>query len=411
MLKTPPFCLPVVLLSLLTVQTACSAERTPAGPASAAERVLERAVIIDTHLDTPQMMLDEGYDLGDPASPWHVSIAKLREGRVGAAFLVIWVQVKWPAGDLVPRTLRLIDVVHEQVERHADALALATSAEEILRARRENRIAVLLGIEGGHTIANDLRLIRNYHRLGVRYLTLTHSAPTDWADSSGARPRWNGLTEFGRDVVREMNRLGMMVDVSHASDKTFFDVLDVAKAPVIASHSSCRALNDHHRNLTDEMLRAVARNAGVVNINFYSTFVDPEYRRAQDGLSKAAEAEIAQARAERAQRGQRLGWPDELRIYRRHYHDLTRPSLARLADHFEHAVRVAGVDHVGIGSDYDGVESVPQGVNDISMIPNLVRELARRGFSEQDLEKIVGGNMLRVMRENEAASRRMQSGK
>jgi membrane dipeptidase len=335
----------------------------------------------------------------------------MREGRIGAAFLVIWVQVKWPAGDLVPRTLRLIDVVHEQVERNADALALATTADEILRARRENRIAVLLGIEGGHTIANDLRLLRNYHRLGVRYLTLTHSAPTDWADSSGAPPRWDGLTDFGREVVREMNRLGMMVDVSHASDKTFFDVLEVAQAPVIASHSSCRALNDHHRNMTDEMLRAVAKNGGVVNINFYSTFVDPEYRRTQDRLSKTAEAEITRARAERARRGERLTWPDELRIYRRHYRPLTRPPLARLADHFEHAVRVAGVDHVGIGSDYDGVESVPQGVDDISMFPNLVRELARRGFTEQDLEKIVGGNMLRVMREVEAASRRMQTGK
>jgi membrane dipeptidase len=410
-MKTPTTCLSAILLCLLAAQTACSAERSPASATGAAESVLERAVIIDTHLDTPQMMLDEGYDLADPASPWHASIPKMREGRIGAAFLVIWVQVKWPAGDLVPRTLRLIDVVHEQVERNADALALATTADEILRAHEQKRIAVLLGIEGGHTIANDLRLLRNYHRLGVRYLTLTHSAPTDWADSSGAPPRWNGLTDFGREVVREMNRLGMMVDVSHASDKTFFDVLEVAKAPVIASHSSCRALNDHHRNMTDEMLRAVAKNGGVVNINFYSTFVDPEYRRAQDRLSKAAEAEITRARAERARRGERLTWPDELRIYRRHYRGLTRPPLARLAEHFEHAVRVAGVDHVGIGSDYDGVESVPQGVDDISMIPNLVRELARRGFSEQDLGKIVGGNMLRVMREVEAASRRMQTGK
>lgn len=363
---------------------------------------------MDTHLDTPQMMLDEGYDLGDPASPWHVSIPKMREGRIGAAFFAIWVQVNWPAEDLVTRTLRLIDEVHDQVERHRDALALATTPDEILRARKEGRIAVLLGIEGGHTIRNDLRLLRTYHRLGVRYLTLTHTAPTDWADSSGAPPRWNGLTDFGRQVVAEMNRLGMMVDVSHLSDKAVLDVLKVTRAPVIASHSSCYTLNDHRRNLKDDLLREIAKNGGVVNINFYSTFVDPDYRRAV-GAEKAASAEIGAARAEREKQGQHLSWPEELRIYRRHHRNIPRPPLDRLVDHFEHAARVAGVDHVGIGSDYDGVESVPKGVDDISMIPNLVRALARRGFSEQELEKMVGGNMLRVMREVEAVARKTSS--
>ncbi len=408
MLKSLPRCFSVVLLALLAAQTACSTAPSPAVPAGAAERVLERALIMDTHVDTPQMMLDEGYDLADPASPWHVSIPKMREGRIGAAFFAIWVQVNWPAEDLVPRTLRLIDEVHEQVARHGDALALATTAQEILQARKANRIAVLLGIEGGHTIRNDLRLLRTYHRLGVRYLTLTHTAPTDWADSSGAPPRWNGLTDFGREVVEEMNRLGMMVDVSHLSDQTVIDVLKVSRAPVIASHSSCYALNDHHRNLNDHLLRAIAKNGGVVNINFFSTFVDPDYRRAV-GRRKEAEKEIASARAERKRKGEHLGWAEELRIYRHHYRDISRPPLERLVDHFEHAARVAGVDHVGIGSDYDGVESVPEGVDDISRIPNLVRALAQRGFSEQDLEKMVGGNMLRVMREVEAVREKTSS--
>jgi membrane dipeptidase len=384
------------------------AERTRAEAEEVARRVLQQAIVIDTHEDTPQLLLDEGYDLADPNSPFMVSIPKMRAGHLGAAFFSIWVDVKWPRNDLIQRGIDLIDAVQEQAARHSSEIGLATTADEIQRLHEQHKIAILMGLEGGHIIQDDLRALNTFYRLGIRYMTLTHTANTDWADSSGDKARWNGLTDTGRQVVERMNRLGMMVDVSHVSDKTFFDVLAVTGAPVIASHSSCRALCNAPRNMTDEMIRALAKNGGVIQINFYSAFLDQDYLAARKKISKQIDAALAAARAERAKRGERLTYGQEVEIMRRLANGIPAPGFERIADHIDHAVQVGGVDHVGLGSDFDGIDSAPRGMEDVSKLPALVVELARRGYSEEDLTKILGGNLLRVMRRVEQGAREMQ---
>jgi membrane dipeptidase len=388
-----------------------SSQRPPAEAEKTAEKVLQQAILIDTHADTPQMMLDEGYDLAQANSPFMVSIPKMQQGHLGAEFFSIWVDVNWPKQDLIHRALDLIDAVNDQVGRHADALAVATTADEIVRLHLQGKFAILMGVEGGHIIQDDLRVLDIYYRLGVRYMTLTHTANTDWADSSGDKPQWNGLTDFGKQVVERMNRLGMMVDVSHVSDKTFYDALAVSKAPVIASHSSCRALCDVPRNMTDDMIRALAKNGGVMDINFYSGFLSQAYAEAYKKIAKQVEGEIAAARARYAQQGKRLSYEEETKIEQRMVKDLPVPSYTVIADHIDHAVQVGGIDHVGLGSDFDGIDSAPKGMEDVSKLPDLVRELARRGYSEQDLKKILGGNLLRVMRQVEHVGREMRSTK
>jgi membrane dipeptidase len=387
-----------------------SVERTTAEAKAVAERAIERAIIVDTHADTPQMMLDEGYELASSDRSFMISIPQMREGHVGAEFFSIWVDVNWPKHELIHRALDLIDVVHEQVRGHSDALGLASTADDIERLHRQGKIAILMGVEGGHIIEEDLRALDVYYRLGVRYMTLTHTKDTDWADSSTDKPRWNGLTAFGRQVVERMNRLGMMVDISHASDKTFYDALAVTRAPVIASHSSCRALCHVPRDMTDDMIRALAKNGGVMDINFYSGFVDPVYTEAYKKIAKQVEADKAAVKKRFADDRKRQA--EELRkVAARDEAALPVPSYTRIADHIDHAVKVGGVDHVGLGSDFDGIDSAPHGMEDASKLPNLVLELARRGYSERDLEKILGGNVLRVMRQVEHVALQIQRGK
>jgi membrane dipeptidase len=399
----------VCLICALAAPWLFSVERTQAEAEKVAQAVLARAILIDTHADTPQMMLDEGYDLADPNSPYMVSLPKMRAGHLGAEFLAIWVDTKTPPQEVIRRALDLIDVVDDQVTRHADELEAARTADDIVRIHSKKKIAILQGVEGGHMIQNDLRVLDVFYRLGVRYMTLTHSAPTDWADSSGAKPLHNGLTDFGRQVVARMNRLGMMVDISHVSDKTFYDALAATQAPVIASHSSCRALRDTPRNMSDEMIRALAKNGGVMQVNFYSAFIDEAYAAARKQVAGQIAAEVAAAREEYTKAGKPFGWTEEMKIGKAYDAKLPVPSVERLADHIDHVVKVAGVDHVGLGSDFDGIDSTPRGVEDVSKLPNLVRELARRGYSEEDLEKILGGNLLRVMRQVEKVARRMQA--
>jgi len=398
----------VILASSLAAVSLFSSQRSPVDAEKTAERVLQQAIIIDTHADTPQMMLDEGYDLAQPESPYMVSIPKMRQGHLGAEFFSIWVDVTWPKQDLIHRALDLIDVVNEQVARHSDVLGMATTADEIVRLHLQGKFAILMGVEGGHIIEDDLRVMDIYSRLGVRYMTLTHTANTDWADSSGDQPKWNGLTDLGKQVGERMNRLGMMVDISHVSDKTFYDALAVSKAPVIASHSSCRALCNVPRNMSDDMIRALARNGGVMDINFYSGFLSQAYADANKKVEKQLNAELAAARARYASQGKRLPYPEEQKIERSVLKNLPAPSYTAIADHIDHAVQVGGVDHVGLGSDFDGIDSAPVGMEDVSKLPDLVRELARRGYSEQDLKKILGGNLLRVMRQVERVSRDMR---
>jgi membrane dipeptidase len=366
-----------------------------AGPS--VEHLHREAIVIDGHNDVTTWVLDAGFDLGmdggDPSKTsadlyWvlggvlpaprgealrtQTDLARLERGGVDALFFSIWPHsdhAETPGASLA-RANAMIDALIEQTRRHADRLELATSAPDVRRIAGEGRIAALMGLEGGHAIENDLANLRAFHARGVRYLTLAWENTNDWADSSGDEARHGGLTDFGREVVREMNRLGMLVDVSHVSDQTFWDTLEVATRPVIASHSSARALADVPRNLSDEMLRAVAKNGGVVMVNFGGAFIDP--RKA--GLG-------------------RVLWDALVHL---------GPSpvpLARLLDQIEHVARVAGSDLVGFGSDFDGTLFLPEGARDVAGFPAITAGLAERGWGESDLRKLLGENTLRVLAE------------
>ena len=368
------------------------------GEADPAAAVLDRSVVIDLHCDTPMRITGEGFDLGRLHDYGQVDIPRMRRGGISGTFFSIYTSATGQTPrEASKRALEIIDVVREQVARHPEDLVPATSADEIVQAKQEDKIAILTGVEGGHMIDSSVAALETLFGLGVRYLTLTHNAHTPWADSSAAPPVSNGLTPLGREIVQEMNRLGMMADVSHASDQTFYDALEVSSAPIIASHSSCRALASHARNMSDEMLRALAQNGGVVHINYYNAFLDDDFdrpdRELQDLESKRAAIRRRYSRDPK-QREAALREVNREQIAR-----VGRPPLSRLIDHFEHAARVAGVEHVGLGSDFDGVrDQLPQGMEDISKIPNLVSALLERGFSQADVEKILGGNTLRVMR-------------
>ncbi len=322
----------------------------------------------------------------------------MREGGLDALFFSIWVDAPFAGGAAVKRTLQLIDTVDRTIAAHPKDLALATNAAELNRAVRAGKIAGLMGIEGGHAIADDLSMLRVYRKLGVSYMTLTWANPTSWADSSGKENRDKvkapaGLTDFGREVVREMNRIGMIVDISHVSDQTFFDVLQVTSKPVIASHSSCRALADVPRNMTDDMLRALARNGGVVGINYSSGFLDAEFRK---------RSEAAQPKPPPTPPAALATDPDALAAWRYSHlfaegSKVEPPPLDRLIDHLDHAIKVAGIDHVGLGSDFDGVNSLPRGMEDVSHLPRITEALLARGYTEAQIKKVLGGNFLRVL--------------
>ena len=392
-----------LLLSLLLAYPL--AAQTAVDP-SRVERLLERAVVIDLHNDTTQMIVDEGYNLAESHDYGQVDIPRMRRGHYSGLFFSIWSDSeRYTPAESIRRALDEIDAVRRETARHPADFAPAATADEILAARKQGRIAVLMGIEGGHMIDSDLAILRTYYQLGARYMTLTHTTNTPWADSSGAAPAHNGLTDFGRQVVREMNRLGMMVDTSHVSDKTFSDVLETSTAPVIASHSSCRALDDAPRNMTDDMLRALAKNGGVVHINYFEGFLDHGFLERYAALkAEQAQQDAIEDQApkfgDRSQEGPAMRRLDAQRIA-----TLGRVPLSTLLDHFEHAVRIAGIDHVGLGSDFDGSDDqFPEGMEDASKIPNLVRGLMERGSSDEDILKILGGNTLRVMREVEKAA-------
>jgi membrane dipeptidase len=397
-------------LAVLLLLGFSAAAQTRVDPARV-DRLLQRAVVIDLHDDTTQMIVDEGYNLGEKHDYGQVDIPRMRAGHVSGLFLSIWTDSdRYTPLEAVRRTLEQIDGVRREVARHPNDLEMATTAADILSAKKRGRIAILMGLEGGHAIDSDLSVLRSYADLGVRYLTLTHTNHTPWADSSAKPSEHNGLTDFGRRVVRELNRLGMMVDISHVSDKTFQDALEASAAPVIASHSSSRALASAPRNMTDDMLRALARKGGVVHINYYEGFLDNGFAEREKTLkAEQTEQDAIDDRTpkfgDRSQNG-----PAVRKLNARRIAKLGRLPLSRLLDHFEHAVKVAGVDHVGLGSDFDGADDLfPEGMEDISKIPNLVRGLMERGFSDEDILKILGGNTLRVMREVELVSRKMQA--
>lgn len=360
-----------------------------------------RALVVDTHIDTTQRMLFEpGFDIGRRHPNGHADVPRMREGGLDAGFFSIWMPPTVTGPAAVRRALVLIDRVREAVRTHARDLTLATSVAEIERARADGKIAVLMGLEGGHMIDDDLGLLRTYAALGVRYLTLTHSRGTSWADSSGASPEHGGLTPFGRDVVRELNRLGVMVDVSHVSDETFADVLEVSVVPVIASHSSSRTLSDHPRNMTDAMLAAMAAKGGVVMINFHATFLSEAYRVAAQAPEIAA---LIREKNEACGDNEACALiaVDELNRGLMASGRLPLVPWEAIVDHIDHVVKVAGIDHVGIGSDFDGA-TMPIGMEDASRLPRLTDALLKRGYADEAVIKILGGNFLRVMRQVEA---------
>ncbi|MCE9670599.1 dipeptidase [Myxococcus stipitatus] len=391
---------------------------SPAPVSAKARAIHESALIIDTHVDTPLRMLEEGFDLGAPPASdvGHLDLARARAGNLGAAFFSIWVEPKAFAGQETHRALRLIDTVLSAVERRPDQLVLALSSKDIVAARsgKQKKLAALMGVEGGHAIQNDLGVLRDFYRLGVRYMTLTWSNTNDWADSSGdlqeARVKHHdGLTDFGRDVVREMNRLGMLVDISHVSDKTFFDTLEVTKAPVIASHSSARALTDHPRNMTDEMLKAVAANGGVVMVNFFSAFIDDTYRKAYAAGAQERDAAGEALKARNKDADPATRFRAEMALSREMAGRVKRPPFESLVNHIDHVAKVAGVDHVGLGSDFDGINSTPEGIDSVADLPRITEALLARGYTREQLHKILGGNLLRVFREAERVSRELRA--
>jgi membrane dipeptidase len=350
---------------------------------------------IDTHIDTAQRVLIGRVDITKRLPDGQADLPRLREGGMHAPFFSLWVPVYYHGAEAVRRTLDLRDAMQALFDAHPDQIELATSAADVERIVRARKIAAVLALEGGHQIDDDLSVLRMYQLLGIRAMTLTHFRNNNWADSSTDKPLHNGLTEFGKQVVREMNLIGMIVDISHVADKTFYDTLKVTTKPVLATHSSCRALTDMPRNMTDDMLRALAKNGGVVGINFYPGFIN----------NKSAEASrkkiTAQASAEPAQNAKAL----DAFASKEHFADLAASKTRRGASledvlaHIDHAVKVAGVDHVGIGSDWDGIDKVPVGLEDVSKMTAVTAGLLKRGYSEQDIKKIMGGNVLRVMRE------------
>jgi membrane dipeptidase len=407
----------LLICSLVAAQgPTAPANTADAGISARARRIHDSAIVIDTHADTPQRFLDDNFDIGsnDPNDAGQISLDKARRGNLGAEFFSIWVEPKSNEGHFARRTFDLIDSVYEQAARHPDRMTMAFCVADIERAHREHKLAALMGIEGGHSIENDIRLLRDYYRLGVRYMTLTWANTNEWADSSGdidgaKVQHHDGLTDFGKQVVLEMNRLGMMVDISHVSDKTFWDAIATTKAPVIASHSSARALVNHLRNMTDDMLRAAAKNGGVVQVNFFSGFDDESYRLAEEAQAKERSAAVHQYVDRMKAEGKPVSYTEVDRIQREWLAKIPRPPLRALIDHIDHIAKVAGVDHVGLGSDFDGVSGMPQGMDSAADLPRITQALLDRGYSEGDIRKILGGNLLRVFGEVERISHEVQS--
>jgi membrane dipeptidase len=376
--------------------------------ADRAKKIHFSSIVLDTHDDTPQRMLFEHFDLGHRDSEGQIDIPRMREGGLSAIFFSIWTPATMTEPAAEKRAFALIDAVLDQVRKHPQDLALAKTAADVQRIHAGGKIAVLMGVEGGHMINNDLAVLDKFASRGVRYMTLTHTLDTSWAGSSGDDAKHIGLNDFGKSVVQEMNLQGMMVDISHVSDQTFWDALAVSKAPMIASHSSCRALCDAPRNMTDDMIKALAAKGGVIQINYHIGFLSQAYR---DASSKSAElkeriAAVDKAAGENEAQSVREGEKVTHQLIAEG--KLPQVDWEAIVDHIDHAVKLVGADHVGLGSDFDG-SVMPHGMEDCTKLPKLTEAMLRRGYSEEDIRKILGGNTLRVMAEVEKVSHDMQA--
>jgi membrane dipeptidase len=402
--------------TLRAPNAAPAAATTAAAAAGRDERLWQKtlklqrsAIVVDSHNDILSFMFDENYDLGQSSvGKYHTDIARMKEGGLTAEFFSVYVDRTYAArGGSARRAMDLIDMVYRAAEKYPNDLSMAYTVADIRRAKKARKIAALMGIEGGHAIENSLSALRDFYRLGVRYMTLTHNNTNDWADACCDQSKHNGLSDFGKEVVREMNRIGMLVDISHVSDKTMSDVLDISTAPVIASHSSARALAARPRNIPDDLLRRIAKNGGVVMINFYPIFLDQkaiDASAARDARLKPERDALNERYKNDAKRREEES--DKLNAA----HPLPPTPLSVLVDHFDHVAKVAGIDHVGIGSDFDGVSYLPEGMKDVAQLPNLTYELLRLGYSERDVRKVLGENFLRAFAEAERVAARASGG-
>lgn len=386
--------LPLVALPLFGAARRHEPPKPPAPP----------PVTVDTHADTPSEFLDKPFDLGVVNTRGHFDYPRMKQGGLDAEFFAAYVPREYAGKGAAAYCMMIMETIHEMVDAYPTWVRFATSTSEIRSTVAGGRRAILIGIEGGHAIEDQIELLRAFYRFGARYMTLTHTNTNNWADSSGDAPKHDGLTPFGKQVVLEMNRLGMLVDISHVSDKTFYDAIATSKAPVIASHSSARALAHHPRNMSDDMLKALAKNGGVAMVNFYPVFLSDTAWEASKARDERLKDTVAAIKAKD---------PSQGRVFREEMKKLmdANPLPAvpwtAIVDHIDHMVKVAGVDHVGIGTDFDGIGATPEGMEDVSKLPKIREELKRRGYSEADIRKIMGENFMRVFAEVEKVAKEM----
>jgi membrane dipeptidase len=401
-MKSLPFMASLTALVLLFSVLNCSSqEKIDKELWKKALEIHGKAIVIDTHADTPMNMLGEGFDIGKRSDKGHIDLIRMKEGGLDALFMAAYVSQSLADKDPAHHALELIDVIYQQVETNADKAEMAFSPQDIRRLHKEGKAAILIGIENGIPIEESLRLLRMFYRLGVRYMTLCHSGTNFICDSSTDKPKWDGVSDIGKKVIQEMNDLGMMIDVSHISDGSFWDVLELSKAPVIASHSCCRAISNAERNLTDEMIKALAKKGGVIQIAYVPDFLSQKYLEKSEKKRKELQPKIDELR-EKYKDNQKELYAQFTKLYRQN--PIPLPPVSIIVDHIDHVAKLAGVDYVGLGSDFDGTFAVPEGLEDVSKLPIITYHLLKRGYTEEDIVKILGGNLLRVFAEVQKAA-------
>lgn len=373
-------------------------------------KIHKKAIVVDGHNDIPSPMTDEDFDLASNSvgkfhrdgDPFHTDLQRFKQSGITGEFFSIYVSGSTlKTGGAARRAMDLIDSTYRETEKHPNELLNCTTVADIRRAKKQNKVCALMGIEGGYAIENSLAALRDFYRLGVRYMTLTHNVTHDWADAHRDEAKNNGLSEFGKEVVREMNRLGMLVDISHVSVKVMSDALDVSTAPIIASHSGARGVNDHTRNVPDDILKRIARNGGVVMINFYPSFLDARTNAEENERSKKLKPQLDQLKEQ--YKGDDAAYGEaERKLFAKN--PIYIAPYTRIVDHIDHIKNVAGIDSVGIGSDYDGIPFLPAGMNGMEDLPLVTYEMLRRGYSEKDIRKVLGENFLRAFSKAEAVA-------
>lgn len=374
-------------------------------------KIHKKAIIVDGHNDITSPMVDEDFSLASDSrgkfhkdgDPFHSDLSRFKEGGITGEFFSIYVSgADYQKGGKMRRAMDLIDATYREVEKNPNQLSFCTTADEIRKAKKQGKICALMGIEGGYVIENSLYALRNFYRLGIRYMTLTHNVSHDWADAHRGEVKNNGLSDFGKEVVREMNRIGMLVDISHVSVKVMNDALDVSTAPIIASHSSARGVNDHTRNVPDDVLKRVAKNGGVIMINFYPSFLDARTNKEENERSAKLKPQL-DALKEKFKDNPEAYNEVERKLFAEN--PIYNVDYKRIVDHIDHIKNVAGIDYVGLGSDFDGVPFLPEGINGAENLPLITYEMLRRGYSETDIKKVLGENFLRAFAQAEKVAK------